>query len=586
MAGLIAALLVLVAGLTLPGLRSGGSLSGLVAIPVAVALATAGLAVFGVSAWSGLAAMFVVGQGVTLQLVQAGNMVGYQHLMPAGEMLGSGRIWLAFLVLQAAIVLAVWLRSRPLDRVQLRADWRLFAVIGVAVLSGAALSRDPVRYGGELVAAAVIAAVQLANLALAVSLVPAHRLERWERAFDRLLGDGAGGDTRIDRFVLLAAAWTVLVAGLLARFVYQAHPHVPDEVSYLIQARYFAAGRLTMPAPPVQSAFDLDLMTFEPAHWYSPLPPAWPSVLAIGVKLGVPWLVNPVLTGVVVLLAWLFVSDVYDRRTARLTTLLFCVSPWFLWMGASLMNHQLSLACAMVAALGVARARRPRARRWPWLLAAGAALGVIAMNRPLEGLCLAILLAAWAFASAPVHGIARRLAPVAIMATVSALVASIQLAYNRLLTGSATAFPVMRYLSAQYGEGSNSLGFGPNRGFGWTGLDPLPGHGAVDVAINSALNAFLIDIELLGWSIGCLLPILVLLAWGRLRRPDRLMLIAGLGVVVAHAFYWFNGGPDFGARYWYLVLLPCLVLAVRGIQTVGERLASRGDRLGPTRALA
>ncbi|MGD8277335.1 MAG: hypothetical protein PVH00_04885, partial [Gemmatimonadota bacterium] len=44
--------------------------------------------------------------------------------------------------------------------------------------------------------------------------------------------------------------------------------------------------------------------------------------------------------------------------------------------------------------------------------------------------------------------------------------------------------------------------------------------------------------------------------------------------------------PDFGARYWYLVLLPCLVLAVRGIQTVGERLASRGDRLGPTRALA
>jgi 4-amino-4-deoxy-L-arabinose transferase-like glycosyltransferase len=241
----------------------------------------------------------------------------------------------------------------------------------------------------------------------------------------------------------------------------------------------------------------------------------------------------------------------------------------------------------MTAALGVVRARRAGRGRWIWLVASGTVLGLIAMIRPLEGLCVALLLAAWAFGSAPVTGWVRRLAPVVVLAGISAAVSFLQAVYNHGLTGGATVFPVMRYLNLQYGEGSNELGFGANRGFGWTGLDPFPGHGPIDVAINSALNTFLVNVELLGWSIGSLLLILFLLAWGRPRRADWLMVIAGLGVVAAHAFYWFSGGPDFGARYWYLVLVPGLALTVRGFETLGERLKTGlGDRVGPARALA
>ena len=31
-------------------------------------------------------------------------------------------------------------------------------------------------------------------------------------------------------------------------------------------------------------------------------------------------------------------------------------------------------------------------------------------------------------------------------------------------------------------------------------------------------------------------------------------------VVGLHAFYWFGGGPDFAARYWYLIIVPCVAL--------------------------
>jgi hypothetical protein len=60
------------------------------------------------------------------------------------------------------------------------------------------------------------------------------------------------------------------------------------------------------------------------------------------------------------------------------------------------------------------------------------------------------------------------------------------------------------------------------------------------------------------------------------------MLAAIALVVFAHSFYWFSGGPDFGARYWYLILLPCVVLSVRGLQ----RLAREDAGLGETRVLA
>jgi len=39
--------------------------------------------------------------------------------------------------------------------------------------------------------------------------------------------------------------------------------------------------------------------------------------------------------------------------------------------------------------------------------------------------------------------------------------------------------------------------------------------------------------------------------------------------------YWFSGGPDFGARYWYLMIIPLVVLTVRGISFLEGIFKSR-----------
>ena len=37
-----------------------------------------------------------------------------------------------------------------------------------------------------------------------------------------------------------------------------------------------------MPAPPIQQAFSIDMIPYEDDKWYSPFPPGWPAMLALG----------------------------------------------------------------------------------------------------------------------------------------------------------------------------------------------------------------------------------------------------------------------------------------------------------------
>jgi hypothetical protein len=515
-------------------------------------------------AWFTLA---LIGEIARLQLMQAGPMVGYQHYLRVDQLVAAEPVATAIVLMQGVIVMVglrhVWpsLRAWMTGR---HAGWHLAAVAAVFILSSAAPSKEPAVFGAELVLASVLQAIGLGTVVCAAAAIPPHVLEGTAARLRGFIEGSSGGAVRIDRFAFIMAGWVFVACQVLAVASYQAHPHVPDEVSYMYQARYFAQGMLVMPPPPVFGAFDLDLMTFEATRWYSPVPPGWPAVLSLGYLAGVPWLINPLLNGINVLLAYLVIGDVYGRRTARWSVLLLATSPWFLFMGMNFMTHTAALFFTLVAALAVARMRRSGALGWGLL--GGAAIGVVSLIRPLEGLAVALLLGFWALGG-------RSRAPLAIpqvtvLALATVAVGALVLPYNAAIAGDPTTFPLMAYTDAMYGKGVNALGFGANRGIGWPGLDPFPGHGVIDVFINAALNGYQVNVELLGWSLGSLLPIALLVFSGRMRREDWWML-AAVGLIVGlHTFYWFSGGPDFGARYWYLIIVPCIALAARGIEEV------------------
>lgn len=530
--------------------------------------------------WAGAA---LVGYAATLQLIDAGPTVRYQHYLTPAAWLHERPI--AAVVVLAYLVLIATGLARYRERLAaLAAGWRgaaLAAAAAASVLTSATLSASPGAYLLELLVAGTLQAAHLGAALLAGLAAPDDGARSLCRSVDGVLTPPP--EPAPDRFAWIVAGAAVLVPAVLALLVYQRHPHVPDEVAYLLHARYFAAGRLWLPLPEPYAAFDVDLMFADGSRWYSPVPPGWPAILAAGVAAGVPWLVNPILNGLNVLLVHRLSHELYEPSTARLTVLVFAFSPWNLFLAMSLLSHTASLAAALAAALGVVAFRR--GGRVPLLVPAGAAIGIVALIRPLEGLIVAVCLGLWALGARPWG---RALRGAVVLAAAAAATGSLTLWYNRALTGVASRFPIMAYADAVYGPGSNAMGFGPNRGLGWGGLDPLPGHGPLDVLINTNLNLFAFNIELLGWATGSVLVLALWILRGRLDRADRTLLAAISAVVLAHAFYWFAGGPDFGARYWYLIAAPCTMLAARALQGLPEGAGpvARGRFLAGAAALA
>ena len=586
---IVGAAALLAAALLHPAFRHPeGHLSGRFVLPVAAAAGTALIGFAVGTRWMITArwiALAVLGQAAALQLMRAGMMIGYQHYTPIAQWLDRDLLAVVIMVMQTVVVttaLLPQLRGWARALRGLLGVWRLALLIAVFVLTSATLSKEINNYFAELVLASAIQAVNLITIVLAMLAIPAGGITDLRARLNRLLTAGDENGRAIDRFAVLAALWVFAACGFLAYFVYQNHPHVPDEVVYLYHARYFAQGMMSMPLPPVPDAFNLDLMTYEATRWYSPVPPGWPAVLSVGVWLGAPWLVNPALNAIAVLLTYVLLRDVYNRRFARFALLLLCSSPWFVFMGMNFMTHALSLVCTLAAAIAVARLRKQGSIAW--VIPGGIAIGIMAMIRPLEGLTVAVLLGLWTLGAFPWR--ARNLGAATGLAIVSMATGALTLPYNQQLAGDPTTFPLMAYTDSMYGAGTNALGFGANRGLGWPGLDPFPGHGIIDVLVNGNLNAYMVNIDLLGWSTGSLLALLLLLLPGRLKQADRWMLIATAAVIGVHSFYWFSGGPDFGARYWYLIIIPVIALAAHGVFRLAEHLQAqtRGD--AETRVLA
>jgi hypothetical protein len=92
-----------------------------------------------------------------------------------------------------------------------------------------------------------------------------------------------------------------------------------------------------------------------------------------------------------------------------------------------------------------------------------------------------------------------------------------------------------------------------------------------DIVLNLNKNFYMVNVELLGWLSGSLILVVAGLLWWRPRRAD-LVFVALTGLVVlGQQVYWFSGGPDLGARYWYPLVVPLAYLTARGVEAIASR---------------
>lgn len=207
----------------------------------------------------------------------------------------------------------------------------------------------------------------------------------------------AAGSRRLGWAPLALAAVAACASAALSWGVFGAAPHVSDEVSYLFQGRVFASGRLWLDPPAVPDAFRAWHVILDASRWCGKYPPGWPLLLAPGVLLGVPWLVNPLLTGLAVLGAVRLSRALYGERGALVGGLLLAASPFTLLTGAGFMSHAAGLAASLWALALLVEGERDGS--WRRLLAAGLLAGLAGTVRPFTALLLLGPAIAWRVAS-------------------------------------------------------------------------------------------------------------------------------------------------------------------------------------------
>ena len=543
-----------------------------------------------------LFAVAIAGQACSLRLIDVRPYAAFQHYQPWSWILGaeSPAVW--GVLLQSMIVL--WLtwhwRARlrgALARVVPGRAWLILVLVAGFSLAVPSIS---VSFSlGEAIIAGWLAMVAALNVTLAVLALPDAFLARAVSWADRRLTLGPGdSDLRSwdRRLPWCVALWVTLVAAAASYGVLERVPHIDDSVSNLFQAKYFAAGRLYLPAPPDTEAFRIDLAVVQDGKWFGYAFPGWPAMLAVGVVAGVPWLVNPVLGGLLILLGHAWARRRCDRGTANVAILLLASSSWLIFMSAEMMSHSLAAVLALAAlltfdratlgtqVLGSSLARRSLGEgggaRILWAILAGAAVGGLMLTRAFDGALVAVALAVTTIVD---RRVVRSFPALVTAGVVAAGVAALSFPYNEAVTGRATYPPHLAWADGRYGPGVDVIGFGPTVGIDrWRNLDPLPGHGAPDVVLNLNKNFFMVNADLFGWATGSIVFAALALGFGRWRRSDGAVLALHAIFIAGYSLFWFSGGPDLGARYWYPLIVPLAVMSVRGAQMLAGEFGKAG----------
>lgn len=521
------------------------------------------------------AAMFLVGFGAQLAVRDPTwfQNVRFRPTVFSYAMMG-------VILTQGAVAMLALVRHRvpgQLLRVLRDLGWvRVFLFLLVLVVAskgamGFIATENYPRLVKHVIIASAFMGLNIASFVAILVALPGERLaELCARVMQSVSLPGSGNELRkFDSiFPICVAAALFLVSILVNLAALRGVPHL-DDILYLFHARYLADGFLTLPVPPSTEAFDHYLMDTYQDRWFVTTFPGWAVALALGVKIGAPWIINPLLAVISVLLLHRFMKTMTDRGTANLVILLMAASPWYISMAATQLIHTFTYALILGAWVLLLKARERPSVVLPFI--AGVFMGWLVMTRPLEGFYMGTLTGLWTLTFLKDK---RQWQTVIAYGLGCVVIGGLIFPYNAYLTGDPLLTPLNSYYNEFWGPGSNALGFGPDIGApDWGNVDVFKGHSPLEALINSQQNLYELNFSLFGWGGVSLAFALFFVLWGQWTR-----LAAAMAVIIAMTFglyslFWFYGGYFSGPRYWFMMIVPLLILTAFGIETAARKFS-------------
>ncbi len=377
------------------------------------------------------------------------------------------------------------------------------------------------------------------------------------------------GDWWVAGILGVAAAAT---AASFAYFSLGREGHAWEERELAFQARIFAAGRLTAPAPATDeygTATGGGAGNFvvgpnegvRDGRWFTIFMPAWPLLLAVGTALGRPWLVNPIIGLLTAFALFGYGRRLFGADAALVGVFLYALSPFAAFNNASFFAEPTFLLFLVLFlwAFDVGReAGRPRA-----YALAGALLVVVFAVRDDAALVAAAVAAAFL-----VHDVARKKKAgrtLAYFALGAAVAAVPLLLYNYATAGSVLRFPRSYALDPRFGI--------------------LPPFVSADAILFTTRRLWVFATDFLGWPLLSFAPALVPIFFKkfppRARLPYLVAAAALLLYVLADA-----EGINYGARFYYGALPAALLGGGLGLTLLPSWLRNKWNFAPGTTAAA
>ncbi len=410
--------------------------------------------------------------------------------------------------------------------------------------------------------------------------------------------------------------------------VFDAVPHLEDEAAQYFQAKVFAAGRITAPVYQTFDAFFVPFTIQESGRVFSKYPPGHALLLAVGVLVRLPWLVNPLATALGLLGLYFLGKELFDETSGLLAAVLGLISPMSVMLSGTYLVHPVCLALLTWFTWAFLKTRRALVDRTReqgtaphqtlsirrYILLAGVLGGLAIAVRPYSAAGIGlpfvllgiadILRSFWRGIrrSAPqslpdaadpggsndlpllvilrriklsgqrtIHGLSL-LSTYLWMSVICLLAASPWLVYNTVVAGRPIVNTYQLYWSY------DGVGFGPQFG--------LDGHTWQEGIENIYLDLFQFYEMATGWPIIGKIPILVVvlglgLALPRRSRWEAFLLLPVASLVLANAAYWTRSAGLYGPRYIAEAMPFVWLLAARGLVKLGRwRWARWGIGLG------
>ena len=369
-----------------------------------------------------------------------------------------------------------------------------------------------------------------------------------------------------DRSLIIAMSLLGLCIPLLIRWRLLLGADIADDESaYRFMAELVASGRLYADSPPMKLFFDRAFMIND-GKLYAQYFLGWPALLAPGVALGVPGLMNPVYSALTVPPIFLTLRRLGGRRCAVIGAMIFLSAPLAQFGAATQLSHTSCIFALSWATFFAVRIYTGDQRLW---LHAGLAtsFSVAFFVRPSSALGIGLpLLAMWLIAVSSIHGRARWKALGFFAAPALAFAAAFFL-INMAQNGSFTTVSYQRAISYARENGFRFAAwnwFPKDRTFAME-LGPIG-----VAAAQTGVSLTRLNYALFGWPLAFVF--LPFAGWRSSRSwiPWTMLICFG----VTH-FHMRNGGIDtFGPVHYLETALPVILLTALGISRLTSSLRS------------